>query len=55
MVIKIKEVRPSVLSLMLDGALYLGRQGFGSVTPEIRIIEGRIIKVLLYSLTSLIF
>ena len=36
---------------MLDGSLYalpVGRQDFGSVNPEIRIIEGRIIEVLLY-------
>ena len=28
--------------------MYLGRQGFGSVNPEIQIIEGRIFEVLLY-------
>ena len=28
--------------------MYVGRQGFGSVHPEIRMIEGRIIEVLLY-------
>ena len=28
--------------------LNVARQGFGSVNPEIRIIEGRIIEVLLY-------
>ena len=35
---------------MVDHAfkLNVGRQGFGSVNPEIRIIEGRIIEVLLY-------
>ena len=34
---------------MVDRAfkLNVGRQGFGSVNPEIRIIEGRIIEVLL--------
>ena len=35
---------------MLDRALYVlpvGRQDFGSVYPEIRIIEGQIIEVLL--------
>ena len=37
---------------MVDGAfkLNVGRQGFGSVNPEIRIIEGRIIEALLYNL-----
>ena len=37
---------------MLDHAfkLNVGRKGFGSVNPEIRIIEGRIIEVLLYIL-----
>ena len=36
---------------MVDRAfkLNVGRQGFGSVNPEIRIIEGRISEVLLYS------
>ena len=29
--------------------LNVGRQGFGSVNPEIRIIESRIIEVLLYN------
>ena len=36
---------------MLDRALYVlpvGRQDFGLVNPEIQIIEGRIIEVLLY-------
>ena len=35
---------------MLDRALYIsvGRHGFGSVILEIRMIEGRIINVLLY-------
>ena len=35
---------------MVDRAfkLNVGRQGFGSVNPEIWIIEGRIIEVLLY-------
>ena len=38
-----------VLSLTLDGALIdVGRHDYGSVNPEIRIIEGRIIEVLLY-------
>ena len=37
-----------VLSLTLDRALYVGRHDFGSVNPEIRIIEGRITEVLLY-------
>ena len=37
---------------MVDHAfkLNVGRQGFGSVNPEIRIIEGQIIEVLLYYL-----
>ena len=37
---------------MVDHAfkLNVGRQGFGSVNPEIRIIEGRISEVLLYML-----
>ena len=43
-----KTVYNLVLSLMLDCALYVGRHDFGSVNPEIRIIEGRIIEVLLY-------
>ena len=33
---------------MLDGAIYLGRHNLGSVNADIRIIEGRIIEVLLY-------
>ena len=35
---------------MVDRAfkVNVGRQGFGSVNPEIRIIEGRIVEVLLY-------
>ena len=36
---------------MLDHSLYVlpvGRQDFGPVNPEIRIIEGRMIEVLLY-------
>ena len=35
---------------MVDRAfkLNVGRQGFGSVNPEIRIIEGRISEFLLY-------
>ena len=33
---------------MVDGALYVGRHDFGSVNPEIRIIESRIIEVLQY-------
>ena len=40
------------ISLMLDCTLYhvmyVGRQGFGLVNLEIRMIEGWIIKVLLY-------
>ena len=38
---------------MVDRAfkLNVGRQGFGSVNPEIRIIEGRISEVLLYIFT----
>ena len=39
--------------LRLDDAIYLGRQGFGSVNPEIRIIEGQIIEVLLYYVSVL--
>ena len=41
-------VQNLVLSLTLDRVLYVGRHHFGSVNPEIRIIEGRIIEVLLY-------
>ena len=42
-------VQNPVLSLMLDGALiYVGRHNFGLVNLEIRIMEGRIIEVLLY-------
>ena len=38
-----------MLLLTQDGALiYVGRHDFGSVNPEIRIIEGQIIEVLLY-------
>ena len=33
---------------MLDRALYVGRHHFGSVNPEIRMIEGQISEVLLY-------
>ena len=33
---------------MPDLALYVGRQGFRSVNPEIQITEDRIIEVLLY-------
>ena len=37
---------------MLDGALiYVGRHEFGSVNPEIQIIEGRIIEVLYMNMT----
>ena len=45
-----ENVENTVFSLMVDHAfkLNVGRQGFGSVNPEIRIIEGRIIEVLLY-------
>ena len=45
-----ENVSNAVLSLMVDRAfkLNVGRQGFGSVNPEIRIIEGRISEVLLY-------
>ena len=40
---------------MVDRAfkLNVGRQGFGLVNPEIRIIEGRISEVLLYLVTFL--
>ena len=40
---------------MVDRAfkLNVGRQGFGSVNPEIRIIEGRISEVLLYLIVQL--
>ena len=40
-------------NIALDCALYVlpvGRQDFGSVNPEFRIIEGRITEVLLYYL-----
>ena len=38
-----------MLLLTQDGALiYVGRHDLGSVNPEIRIIEGQIIEVLLY-------
>ena len=42
---------------MVDRAfkLNVGRQGFGSVNPEIRIIEGRISEVLLYYRALIIF
>ena len=36
-----------VLSLTLGRALYVGRQDFESVNPEIQIIDGKIIEVLL--------
>ena len=41
-------VKNLVLSLTLDRVLYVGRHDFGSVNPEIRIMEGRITEVLLY-------
>ena len=44
-----------VLSLMLDSALYVGRHDFGSVNPEIWIIEGRIIPITRDSIVSVIF
>ena len=48
--ISVVSMQNTVLSLVLDHALYtnVGRQGFRSDDPEIWIIEGRVIKVLLY-------
>ena len=52
-----ENVQNAVLSLMVDRAfkLNVGRQGFGSVNPEIRIIEGRISEGLLYYRALIIF
>ena len=47
-----KNVQNAVLSLMVDCAfrLNVGRQGFKLVNTKIRITEGRVIEVLLYTI-----
>ena len=47
-----ENVQNPLLSLMLDHALYVGRPDFGSVNPQIWIIEGQIIEVVLYLIIS---
>ena len=44
-----------VLSLTLDSALYVGRHDFGSVNPEIWIIEVRIIPITRDSIIYILF